>query len=214
MSVRYADRQANHPVRLQVTLRELRKALWPNSYRGIQADRVRRQLHAAADALDSWKAAWPWHDAETGRGGEKRVVLVSGIGYKLDDTLDIVVDLPPGAADGPVVSPNLHSWGARNAPAFRALIGLAYEWHEPGRTHHPIRTRGRPDYWARVYEPDRYRELSDDDVIAMTFPTSTRKKRRNLASEGWAALRALEEAGELRLEGRRALPPSRPPNLD
>ena len=54
-------------------------------------------------------------------------------------------------------------------------------------------------HWLQAQDPERYPELSDADVVAVT--------RRNLAVEGWETLRELEAAGELRIEGRRVLPP-------
>ena len=46
-----------------------------------------------------------------------------------------------------------------------------------------------------------------DDAIALAYPSSTKANRRELARRAWTALENLEEYGELRIEGRRVLPP-------
>ena len=51
-----------------------------------------------------------------------------------------------------------------------------------------------PVSWAIVFD----RSLWSDCLL-----------RRNLAIEGWETLRELEAAGDLRIEGRRILPPGR-----
>ena len=47
-------------------------------------------------------------------------------------------DLPPGSGPGPKVSPTLGAWGARSAPAYSAMLNLAYRWFDPGVTRHPV----------------------------------------------------------------------------
>ena len=97
----------------------------------------------------------------------------------------------------------LDQWGAESAPAYRALIGLSFLWHEPGRTHAPIKG-GR---WIRRTGLDPYDPLDDGDVITLAYPSSTKANRRELGRRAWSALENLEEYGELRIEGRRVLPP-------
>ena len=161
----------------------------------------------AVEALDAMDARIPWVDPTTGRGGLRRVVSVGDIPRgpgALDDVVRMVVDLPPGSGTGPEVSPTLGEWGARSAPAYNALLNLAYRWFDPGVTRHPV---NGGSHWLQAQDPERYPELSDADVVAVTRPLSTRAARRNLAVEGWETLRELEAAGELRIEGRRVLPP-------
>ena len=55
---------------------------------------------------------------------------------------------------------------------------------------------------------DAYEPLTDDDAIALTFPSSRHTNRRLLVRRAWSALENLEEYGELRIEGRRILPPA------
>ena len=64
--------------------------------------------------------------------------------------------------------------------------------------------------WVQVQDPQRYRELSDADVVAITRPLSSRQRGRELVTEGWETLHKLEKAGELRIVGRRVLPPPPP----
>ena len=81
----------------------------------------------AAEALDAMDARIPWVDPDTGRGQLRRVVSVGGIPRgpgALDDVVRMVVDLPPGL--GPMVTPTLGAWGSRSAPAYNALLNLAY----------------------------------------------------------------------------------------
>ena len=92
-------------------------------------------------------------------------------------------DLPPGSGPGPKVSPTLGAWGARSAPAYSAMLNLAYRWFDPGVTRHPVH--------------------GGHHSAAIGAAA-----RRNLAVEGWEVLRKLEDAGELRIEGRRVLPPA------
>ena len=95
----------------------------------------------AVEALDTMDARIPWEDPDTGRGGLRRLVQVGDIPRgpgALEDFVTVVVHLPPGAGVGPTVSPNLHVWGVRSAPAYNALINLAYRWFEPGVTRRPV----------------------------------------------------------------------------
>ena len=58
-------------------------------------------------------------------------------------------------------------------------------------------------------DPARYPALTDADVVAITRPLSARSRRSHLAVEGWETLQELADVGELRIEGRRVLPPGR-----
>ena len=97
----------------------------------------------------------------------------------------------------------LDQWGAESAPAYRALLGLSFLWHEPGRTHAPIKG-GR---WVRRTGLDPYDPLEDEDVIALAFPNTRVRNKSVVIRRAWDALERLEEYGELRIEGRRILPP-------
>ena len=202
-----AARREGQPVALQIPLRELLARLYPGPRRP-KPNEYWPRLMRAVEALDMMDARIPWVDPKTGRGELRRVVSVGGIPRgpdALDDVVRVVVDLPPGSGDGPIVTPTLGVWGARSGPAYNALLNLAYRWFDPGVTRVPV---GR-GHWRQVEDLSRYPELTDADVVAVTRPLSARGVRRLLVKEGWETLRALEAAGELRIRGRRVLPPAR-----
>ena len=211
LSVPMEERDTPHPVSMEVDLRTMRKRLWPKSWRGYNTDRLRRTLEDVSTALDTWEAAWPWHDPTTGQSGTRRIVLISDIGKSLDDVMRIIVDLPPGAATGPQVPSTLGEWGAKDAAAYRALLNLAFEWYEPGRTHMPVGNRDNR-HWARVHDPSRYPQFNEQDVIDLAYPTTKDSNQRRALQEAMRALKTLEAAGELRLLGKpgdwRILPPT------
>ena len=209
MAVDMKDRRSDNPVALQVTLRDLLNRLYPGP-RKPRPNEYWPRLVQAAEELDSMDARFPWQDPKTGHVTLLRVVSVGGIPRgpdALDDLVRIVVDLPPGSGSGPLITPTLGAWGVRSAPAYNALINLAYRWYDPGVTRHPV---GGGRWWMQTLDPERYPELTDADVVTITKPLSARADRRHVASEGWETLHELEEAGELRIEGRRVLPPGRP----
>ena len=120
-------------------------------------------------ALDSHAARVEWENPTTGQGGLRRVVSITDLprpGH-LDDTLAIVVHLPPGAQHGPIVTPNLGMIGVRSARQYKVMIGLAYRWFEPGRTHAP-KGRGRNRRWL----PRRtgHRPVTDTELVSLCFP--------------------------------------------
>ena len=208
LAVRLEDRRKEKPIALEVMLRDLLARLYPGP-RKPRPNEYWPRLMRAVEALDAMDARIPWVDPDTGRGQLRRVVSVGGIPRgpgALDDVVRIVVDLPPGSGTGPEVSPTLGEWGARSAPAYNALLNLAYRWFDPGVTRHPV---NGGSHWLQAQDPERYPELSDTDVVAVTRPLSTRATRRHLVVAGWETLRELEDAGELRIEGRRVLPPRR-----
>ena len=114
----------------------------------------------------------------------------------------VVLDIPPEVEGGVQLPKRLDQWGAESAPAYRALIGLSFLWHEPGRTHAPKDGR-----WLRKTGIDPYDPLDDDDAIALAYPSSMKTNRRELARRAWTALENLAEPGELRIDARRILPP-------
>ena len=208
----YVERDNGQPVALSVPLRELLQRLYPGP-RIPRPNEYWPRLMRAVETLDTMDARIPWHDPTTGHGGNRRVVSVGDIPRRpgaLDDVVRIVVDLPPGSGPGPIVPPTLATWGVRSAPAYNALLNLAYRWWDPGVTRNPI-SKGYG--WAQTNDPERYQELSDADLVNVTRPAGGITRRRQLLAESWDTLRALEAAGELRIEGRRVMPPL-PPRKD
>ena len=201
-------RPPGQPIAINLTLRELLDRLYPGQ-RPSPARYWPRLMHAA-EVLDNTRI--PWIDPETGKGGRRHVVSVGDIPRgpsALDDNVQLIVNLPPGSGPGPQVSPHLHRWGAKSASAYNGLLNLAYRWWDPGITRVPVKPknpRHKPG-WAQVYkDPERYPELTDNDVVAITRPLSANKQRRHLVAKGWETLQELERAGELRIEGRRVMP--------
>ena len=62
-------------------------------------------------------------------------------------------------------------------------------------------------HWIRRKTIEAYPELTDDDLLALVFPTGARKSRRDQLYRARQTLKYLERAGELRLVDRRVLPP-------
>ena len=165
LGVPLEDRRRLQPVSMELTLRELRDRLYPG--RRISTTQVLEQLLRAVDALDSMDVRIPWHDPTTGRGGLRRIVSVQDVprsAAHLDDVVRVIVDLPPGADNGPLITPTLAEWGVRSGPAYRALINLAYRWHQPGVTHYPVPSRGGR-HWVRNPDPSAYPEITESTLI-------------------------------------------------
>ena len=98
-------------------------------------------------------------------------------------------------------------FGTQSAPAYRALIGLAYRWFFPGITRVPSKD-GR--YWIQVEDPRRYPVVTDQDAIELCFPTSTHKQRKVLVHRAWEVLHRLREAGEARITADLRIMPPKP----
>ena len=64
-----------------------------------------------------------------------------------------------------MVTPTLGWSGAKSAPAYNALLNLAFGWWDPGVTRHPV----AGGHWLQAQNPTRYPELSDGDVVAITL---------------------------------------------
>ena len=200
-------------VELKMTMRELGERLYP-AKRSPRPSELRPRLMDAADILGSQHARIPWYNPEMKKGGFWQVVQVINVPANMDDDLIIRVELPPGAGVGPQVSDNLGLWGLRSAPAYRALLNLAYQWFNPGQTHIPV-GRGNRRHWVQVNDPERYPVLNNKDLIDLCYPTTTRKDPSKQFSDAMQAIARLENAGELKIvpvgsngRERRILPPS------
>lgn len=207
LSVPMQERERGQPVAMSVSLREFLKWLYPS--RTPSPAEYWPRLMAAVEALDSWDARVPLYDPQTKRSELRRVVSVGGIPRgpgALDESVRIIVDLPPGSGNGPQVSDKLRLWGVKSAPAYRLLINLAYQWHNPGVTKIPI-GRGKARHWVQVDDPERYPIITDDDLVFLTFPTMSSRSERRKPGEAWGYVRQLEKAGELRVVDGKILPP-------
>ena len=99
-------------VDMRVSLREIRRRLYPDSHKTISTRRIARDVEAAAEALDSMDARFP---VDEGRGRVMwRVVNVLGIPHDLDADLTISVRLPPARATRGRSSLTHSSSGARS----------------------------------------------------------------------------------------------------
>ena len=202
-----------------IPLGVLKSRLYPNDT-GISRKAFWDRLCRAVDILQSREARIPWYDPVSGKGGLRQVVNITNLPAgpdALHHDVKVVIDLPPNSQAGPQVSDNLGRWGVRSAPAYRALLNLAYQWHQPGRTHYPTGTGGRR-HWQRSYDPERYEPMTDSDLLWLCFPagvgSSQRRKRLALAKSVLAELAA---SGELQIipvgqtgRERRILPPLQP----
>ena len=209
LSVPMHERERGQPVAMSVSLREFLQWLYPT--RTPTPAEYWPKLMKAIEALDSWDARIPLYDPQTQRSDLRRVVSVSGIPREpgaLDESVRIIVDLPPGSGNGPQVSDRLRIWGLTSGPAYRLLINLAYQWHRPGTTIIPVRKRN-PRHWVQVNDPSRYPYIKDDDLVALTFPSSAVQNRRVLLQRTKAVVAQLHEAGELRIINGKLIPPER-----
>ena len=207
LSVPMQERERGQPVAMSVSLREFLKWLYPT--RTPSPAEYWPRLMAAVEALDSWDARVPLYDPQTKRNELRRVVSVGGIPRgpgALDESVRIIVDLPPGSGNGPQVSNNLRLWGVKSAPVYRLLINLAYQWHNPGVTIIPV-GKGKARRWVQVDDPGRYPTITDTDLVFLTFPTMSSRSERRKPGEAWGYVRQLEKAGELRVVNGKILPP-------
>ena len=204
-SVRHGARFVTY----SITLRDLRDALYPPEY----LDGRPRQLRPVsymwprvreAIRIINQDARIPILDPKTGYGHFHNLLRINENFGRIDLNMPIgvVLDIPPDVEGGVQLPVRLDQWGAESAPAYRALIGLSFLWHEPGRTHAPKGNR-----WLRKTGLDPFDPLTDDDAIALAFPSSVKTNRRELARRAWGALENLEQHDELRIDNRRILPP-------
>ena len=204
--VRHGERFVTYTI----TLRDLRDALYPAERLDGKRRRVPPvsemwpRVHQAILVINQ-DARIPILDPKTGYGHLHHLLRINeNFGrIDLDMPIGVVLDIPPEVEGGVQLPMRLDQWGAESAPAYRALLGLSFIWHEPGRTHAPAKG-GR---WLRKTSLDPYEPLTDEDAIALAFPNTRVRNRRVLVQRAWNALENLEEHGELCIEGRRVLPP-------
>ena len=204
-SVRHGERFVTY----SITLRDIRDALYPPEFldgRPRKPEAVSRIWPRIREAIRiiNHEARIPLLDPDTGYGYYHNLLRINeNFGrIDLDMPIGVVLDIPPQVKGGVQLPKRLDQWGAESAPAYRALIGLSFLWHEPGRTHAPVGGR-----WIRKKSLDTYDPLTDDDVVALAYPSSVTANRRLLVRRAWGALENLEEHGELRIDARRILPP-------
>ena len=202
-------RHGNRFVSYKVTLGDIRSFLYPAEYldgRNRKPPKVSRlwpRVRAAIRAINQ-DALIPILDSE-GYGRFHQFVRISENFGRIDlkMPIEVVLDIPPEVVGGVQLPGRLDQWGAESAPAYRALLGLSFLWHEPGRTHAPTQ-KGK---WLRLTSIDPYEPLSDDNAIRLAFPNTRVQNRGVLVRRAWNSLENLHEHGELRIDDRRILPP-------
>ena len=206
-SVRHGERFVTY----DVTLRDLRDALYPPERldgRQRQPPPVSRLWPRVREGHPNHQPATPASRYSIQRQAQAAITTccasTENFGkITLDTPINVVLDIPPEVEGGVQLPVRLDQWGAESAPAYRALIGLSFLWHEPGRTHAPKNGR-----WMRKTGPDPYDPLTDDDAVALAFPSNITANPSQLRRRAWGALENLEEHGELRIDERRILPPT------
>ena len=211
--VRHSERFVTY----KITLKDLRDALYPATRldgrprRPPPVSEMWPRVRAAIRVINE-DARIPILDPKTGYGRYHHLLRISENFGRIDLKMPIhvVVDIPPEVEGGVQLPVRLDQWGAESAPAYRALLGLSFLWHEPGRTHAPTKS-GR---WLRRTGLDPYDPMTDDDAIALAFPNTRIQRRSVLVRRAWDALERLQQFGELHIEGRRILPPDVEPNTN
>ena len=204
------QRTARHGVVFSVQARYFLNRMYPAR---IPAKSTwQRALKEAMEELP--RVTMPFIDFDTGRGQTIAPVLIQAVPNTLDDNIDFIVRLPSGNDSGPTPSENLHIYGAMRKQAYYALLNLAYDWWEPGRKRIPVNSNGKR-HWLQSYAPERYKPVTNDDVIDLTAPLTANRNRRDAASKGWTTLKRLHDAGELQIveyKGDRLILPPPPPS--
>ena len=204
------QRTARHGVVFSVEARYFLNRMYPAR---IPAKSTWQQaLKEAMEELP--RVTMPFIDFDTGRGQIIAPVLIQAVPNTLDDNIDFIVRLPSGNDSGPTPSENLHIYGAMRKQAYYALLNLAYDWWEPGRKRIPVNSNGKR-HWLQSYALERYKPVTNDDVIDLTAPLTANRNRRDAAAKGWATLKRLHDAGELQIverKGERRILPPPPPS--
>lgn len=207
LAVHYEDRGHSdmRPIDIAMTFREFLDRIYPGG-RKPRPHEYYPRLRRAAEALASDAARIPWQDPDNPKiGGFRTIVSIPDIPASLDSPFRVRVNLPPGAVDGPAMPASLPYWGVRSAAGYRALIGLGFRWHQPGRTRHPVRG-GK--HWIYSNDPADYDRITDDELLSLCFPTSTKKHRGSMLRDARQTLKTLIDAGEARMIDGRILPPA------
>ena len=138
--VRHGERYVSY----RITLRDLRDALYPPQRldgRPRKPPNVGRMWPRIREAIRviNQDARIPILEGKSGYGRYHHLLRISeNFGrIDLDMQIHVVLDIPPEVEGGVQLPVRLDQWGAEHAPAYRALIGLSFLWHEPGRTHAP-----------------------------------------------------------------------------
>ena len=178
-------------------VRDFLRRLYPSGY-----PRGRRwYLELARVAEVQAAARVPYRDPDTGQTGTTIPVMIMRIPDSLDGDLRIAVDLPPKSEQGAPITDNLYAYGANNSRAFYALLQLAVDWWQPGKTRIPVSKRR--GIWTQLTDSgkkahiERYEPYDRNQIVELTAPLTTHKTKRNAYLRGMETLNNLNDAGEL-----------------
>ena len=178
-------------VRIALTVRELRDALWPH---GWQRNRDWPRLQHVLRGLGLRFVPW-------GNGGEwypLSLVGLPGDAAGLDELVILDVRMPPGADQGtPIDRRRLAELRSHSGGAFRAFIASASLAWQPGTTR--VRAGGR-FFWTT--DPERYPILTRQDRREIVFGGVP---KRRTDTEVDSPFEELERAGDIIIARRDAL---------
>ena len=211
-----ADRHGRHIIDLALTLRDVRKLLYPKS-RPPGNRQFWDQFQRAVDTIRVHRGIPVWRP-DTGTWAMRQILTIPEIPAgptELDGPVIFRLDLPPGSDKGPMVARDLLSWAARDAPAARLLLNLAIYWNKPGVSLRPVgkRVNGQGRMFHQSSNPSDYDTISIQELGARAYPGSairhqaevwhrTRKKLDDLERGG-----AVGEVLEVRRNEFKILPP-------
>ena len=196
-------RERGQPVAMTLTLNDLIDWLYPGKKPSPRE--YWRRLIDARRALNSDDALVPLINPATGIAQLRQVVTVTEFPADPDPAGDvrILVDLPKGHGNGPQIDRQaLRRYGLVSAPAYRMMLGLAYQWHNPGVTVHPGR-EGLP--WLQSDDPAAYPDMPPELLVRLAYPDIETPKRYHL-QRARKALAALIEGGTAQEIGGKILP--------
>ena len=170
--------------RLAVTVRELRDFLFPHGWqRGRDWPRVRSALWRARDyVLPDGRGYWLPFALRYDPGEDAG----------LEDLVLIDVELPPGAAHGPIIDRReLAQLGVVSAPRFRAYIAAHSVSWRPGVTRRPHPRNPRHHVWTS--DPANYPILTREDRRRLAYGVKdTRNRTRVDQDAAWEDLPGVE----------------------
>ena len=178
-------------------VRDFLNRVYPNGY--PRGGRWQADLARVAEVQAT--ARIPYLDPETREAGSTIPVLLWRIPQSLDGELRIAVDLPPKSDKGAPITDNLYTYGASDSRAFYALLQLAIDWWQPGKTRVPVSKRR--GIWTQLTDIqkkahiERYEPYGRDQIIELTAPLTTYKTKRNAYLRGIETLQKLHSAGEI-----------------
>ena len=162
----------------------------------------RTQLERASKLMD---AAWiPYRNPDTGKTKDLRLATIGAMPRDIEDKVTINLTLPDNPDKGAPINPKLHTYAATERRSFYALLQLAFDWWQPGRTRVPIGKRGL-NQWAQLTDSnkrfvrDRYSPYDRKGIVGLTAPLTQSRHERNAFRKGLDTLITLAGRGELQL---------------